>query len=83
MSIVLGLFAGFIASQIVNRGGLGVWFDAALGVTGALVGGLLLNAFGSVGVTGLNVWRLFVAVAGAIIVLVAYHAILGRRSLRT
>jgi uncharacterized membrane protein YeaQ/YmgE (transglycosylase-associated protein family) len=34
---------------------------------------------GSAGVTGLNVWSVFVSVIGAVLVLVAYHAIAGRR----
>ncbi len=77
--IVLGLVAGFIGSKIVNRSGEGVLLDIGLGVVGAVVGGFLFNAFGSVGVTGFNVWSVLVATVGAIVVLVAYHAIAGRR----
>ena len=53
-----------------------------LGVVGALVGGFVFRAFGASGVTGLNIYSLIVAVIGAVIVLVAYHAIVGRRSIR-
>ena len=77
--IVLGLVAGFIGSKIVNRSGEGVLLDIGLGVVGAVVGGFLFNAFGSVGVTGFNVWSVLVATVGAIVVLVVYHAIAGRR----
>lgn len=77
--IVLGLIAGWIASKIVNRTGEGFVLDIVLGVVGALVGGFIFNILGGVGVTGFNLWSLFVAVVGAIIVLVAYHAIVGRR----
>jgi uncharacterized membrane protein YeaQ/YmgE (transglycosylase-associated protein family) len=78
--IVLGLVAGFIASKIVNRTGEGPLLDIVLGVVGALVGGFLFNIVGAAGVTGFNVWSILVAVAGAVAMLLAYHAIADRRS---
>jgi uncharacterized membrane protein YeaQ/YmgE (transglycosylase-associated protein family) len=78
--IVLGLVAGFIASKIVNRTGEGPLLDIVLGVVGALVGGFLFNIVGATGVTGFNLWSILVAVAGAVVLLLAYHAIAGRRS---
>ncbi|HQT66469.1 MAG TPA: GlsB/YeaQ/YmgE family stress response membrane protein [Acetobacteraceae bacterium] len=39
----------------------------------------MFNALGAVGVTGFNVYSLIVAVTGAIVVLVIYHALIGRR----
>ncbi len=80
--IILGLIAGFIGSKLVNRSGEGLLLDIVLGVVGALVGGFMFRAFGASGVTGLNIYSLIVAVIGAVIVLVAYHAIVGRRSIR-
>ncbi len=79
--LILGLIAGFIGSKIVNRTGEGLVLDIVLGVVGALVGGFLFNMFGAVGVTGLNLWSLVVAVVGAIVVLIVYHMIFGRRAL--
>jgi uncharacterized membrane protein YeaQ/YmgE (transglycosylase-associated protein family) len=35
--IVLGLIAGFIAGQIVNRRGQGLIWDIVLGIVGAIV----------------------------------------------
>jgi uncharacterized membrane protein YeaQ/YmgE (transglycosylase-associated protein family) len=78
--IILGLIAGFIASKIVNKTGEGVLLDIILGIAGALVGGYLFNVFGAVGVTGFNIWSMFVAVIGAMLILVVYHAIAGRRA---
>jgi len=78
--IVLGLIAGFIASKIVNKTGEGVVMDVILGVVGAVVGGWLFNTFGHVGVTGVNLYSILVAVIGAIIVLVIYHALVGARA---
>jgi uncharacterized membrane protein YeaQ/YmgE (transglycosylase-associated protein family) len=77
--VVLGLIAGFIASKIVNKSGEGLLLDIVLGIIGALVGGFLFNLVGAAGVTGVNIWSMLVAVIGAIVVLVVYHAITGRR----
>lgn len=76
--IVLGLIAGFIGSKLVNHAGEGPLLDIVLGMVGAVVGGFLFNMFGAAGVSGLNLYSLFVAVVGAVIVLVAYHAIARR-----
>ncbi len=78
--IILGLIAGFVGSKIVNKRGEGLLRDILLGVIGAIVGGWLFHTFGAAGVTGLNLYSLLVAVIGAIVVLVLYHAIAGKRS---
>ena len=78
--IILGLLAGFISSKLVNKTGEGVFLDVVLGIVGAIVGGFLFNRFGASGVTGLNIYSLLVAVVGAVLLLVAYHA-LRRRNL--
>jgi uncharacterized membrane protein YeaQ/YmgE (transglycosylase-associated protein family) len=77
--IILGLIAGFIGSKLVNKRGEGVVLDIVLGIVGAFVGGWLFNTFGSAGVTGLNLYSMMVAVIGAVVVLVIYHALVGRR----
>jgi uncharacterized membrane protein YeaQ/YmgE (transglycosylase-associated protein family) len=73
--IVLGLIAGFIASKIVNKSGSGLLIDILLGIVGAVVGGWLFNQFGAAGVTGFNIYSMLVAVVGAVVILVIYHAI--------
>jgi uncharacterized membrane protein YeaQ/YmgE (transglycosylase-associated protein family) len=72
--------AGFIASKVVNKTGEGVVLDIVLGIVGAVVGGWLFAAFGGTGVTGFNLYSMFVAVIGAVVVLVVYHAVVGRRT---
>ena len=76
--IILGLIAGFIGSKLVNKSGEGLIMDIVLGVVGALVGGFIFSLFGAGGVTGLNLYSLVVAVIGAVVVLMAYHAIVRR-----
>ena len=73
--LVVGLVAGWIASMIVNRRGEGLIMDIVLGVVGAFVGGFLFHMFGHTGVNGINLYSIFVAVVGAAVVLVVYHAI--------
>jgi uncharacterized membrane protein YeaQ/YmgE (transglycosylase-associated protein family) len=77
--LILGLIAGFIGSKIVNSEGQGFMLNIALGVVGAIVGGFLFSVFGATGVTGLNLYSMIVAIIGAIVVLVAYHAVTGQR----
>ena len=76
--LILGLIAGFIGSKIVNKNGEGLVFDIVLGVLGAVVGGYLFTLLGAAPVTGLNIYSMVVAVIGAIVVLVLYHAVFGR-----
>jgi uncharacterized membrane protein YeaQ/YmgE (transglycosylase-associated protein family) len=78
--LILGLIAGFIASKIVNNEGQGVLMDIVLGVVGAMLGGFIFNALGGAGVTGFNIYSMIVAVIGAVIVLLIYHAFTGRRT---
>jgi uncharacterized membrane protein YeaQ/YmgE (transglycosylase-associated protein family) len=78
--VILGLISGFIASKIVNRTGEGFFLDIVLGIVGAVVGGFIFTAVGATGVTGFNLYSMFVAVIGAIVVLVLYHALFSRRA---
>ena len=74
--LILGLISGFIGSKIVNKTGEGMVMDIVLGVVGAFVGGFIFtHFFGQPGVTGLNLYSLFVAVLGAVVVLLLYHLV--------
>ena len=63
--IVLGLIAGFIASKLVSGSGQGLLMDIVLGIVGAVVGGYLFTALGATGITGFNLYSMFVAISGA------------------
>jgi uncharacterized membrane protein YeaQ/YmgE (transglycosylase-associated protein family) len=73
--VILGLVAGFIGSNLVNKTGEGLILDIVLGIAGAIVDGWLFTRFGTVGVTGLNLYSILVAVVGSVVVLVVFHAI--------
>lgn len=77
--IVLGLIAGYVASTLVNNRGEGLPFDILLGIVGAVIGGWIFTAIGAAGVTGFNLWSLLVAIVGAVVSLVVWHAV--RRSI--
>jgi uncharacterized membrane protein YeaQ/YmgE (transglycosylase-associated protein family) len=79
--IILGLIAGYIGSKIIDREGKGLWLNMALGIVGAIVGGLIFNVFGGSGVTGVNIYSIIVAIIGSVVVLWIYHALSGRRSI--
>ncbi|CAN5186132.1 hypothetical protein BH09PAT2_BH09PAT2_09930 [soil metagenome] len=65
--ILLGLVAGWLASIVMGSNSQqGMLMDIILGVVGAFAGGILMNVFGQVGVTGFNLYSLFVATLGAV-----------------
>ena len=77
--IFLGLIAGYVASKLVNKQGEGFFLDIALGIVGAIVGGFFFTRMGATGVTGFNLHSMFVAMVGAVAVLVVYHAVFRAR----
>jgi len=64
--IILGLIAGYMAHRIMGQRGQGFFMNTVLGVLGAVIGGEIMRH----DVTGLNIYSMAVAVAGAIVVLV-------------
>ncbi|MFZ3062238.1 MAG: GlsB/YeaQ/YmgE family stress response membrane protein [Actinomycetota bacterium] len=73
--IIVGLIAGTLASIAVRGRGRGCLVNIAIGVIGAVIGGWLFSLIGRTGVTGLNLWSVFVAFIGAVLFLVVIRAI--------
>ena len=46
-----------------------------LGIVGAVVGGYIFTTIGATGVTGFNLYSIFVSIVGACAVLWLYHAL--------
>lgn len=68
--IILGLIAGWIGSMIMKTNHQqGIVMDMVLGIVGAVIGGFLFNLFGGTGLTGFNLYSLFVAIIGSILVI--------------
>jgi uncharacterized membrane protein YeaQ/YmgE (transglycosylase-associated protein family) len=76
--IVVGLIAGWLASQVVSSR-FGLVGDTVVGMVGALIGGFLFHQFGATGTTGVNIWSVLVAFVGAVVLLVVIRAFSGRR----
>ena len=72
--IALGAITGFIGSKLINKTGHGRHRDVLLGVVGAVIGGFLSNLFRDAGVANLNLYSFFVAIVGAVVFLIIYHA---------
>lgn len=80
--VFFGLITGFIASRIVNRRGEGFFVNTALGLVGAIVGGLIFQRLTNFDAFAFNLTSMFVAIIGAIVVLLIYNAVSGQRGLR-
>jgi uncharacterized membrane protein YeaQ/YmgE (transglycosylase-associated protein family) len=87
--IIVGLIGGIVAKLIVpgdDPGGggiLGIVVTILLGIAGALLGGFLAVAMGiSNGVDDFDIGTILLSIVGAVIILVAYNALVGRRGLR-
>lgn len=68
--IVLGGIAGWLASIITGKDAqMGIGANILVGIIGALIGGFLFDLAGGSDITGFNIWSLFVAVVGSVILL--------------
>jgi uncharacterized membrane protein YeaQ/YmgE (transglycosylase-associated protein family) len=76
---VIGLIAGWLASQVVG-GGYGLVGDIIVGVVGAFIGGLIFGQFDiTVPFAGLA-GTIFVAFVGAVVLLVLLRLIVRNRT---
>lgn len=80
--IFFGLVAGFVASKVVNARGQGCILNIALGIVGAVVGGALFNFLGEPVFFHFSLKSMLVAIVGAVLVLVVWNGLTGRRGLR-
>jgi uncharacterized membrane protein YeaQ/YmgE (transglycosylase-associated protein family) len=75
--IILGGVAGWIASALTGSRD-GCLTDVIIGIVGAMIGGFLFGLIGGGGITGFNLWSLFIAVVGSVILIAIVRAV--RRS---
>ncbi|MDK2905020.1 MAG: hypothetical protein PWP16_1271 [Eubacteriaceae bacterium] len=74
--IILGAISGWLASIITsNNKKMGLVKNVLIGILGAIIGGWIFSYFGQAGVTGLNLWSIFVSFVGAAILLVVINLI--------
>jgi len=80
--IIIGAIAGWLASIVMKTNRQqGLVMDIVVGIAGAFIGGFLFNQFGAAGATGFNIWSLFVAFTGAVVLLAVIRLLTGRRRL--
>jgi len=78
--LIIGAIAGWLASIVMKSNGRqGLLMDIVVGIVGAFIGGFLFNQFGASGVTGFNIWSLFVAFIGAVVLLAGLRLLNGRQ----
>lgn len=65
--ILVGGIAGMLASKLMGYEKKGCFTNIVVGIIGAFLGGLIVGLLGGTGVTGFNLWSLFVAVIGAVV----------------
>ncbi len=81
--IILGAIAGFLARAIVpGRDPMGAIGTVLLGIVGALLGGFLFSLLmgRDFSVTTLNLYTIVGSTVGAVVALLIYRALTGRRS---
>ena len=77
--IIFGLIAGIIAKLIMpGRDPGGFIVTTILGIVGAVIGGWIGTALGLGSVNQFDLRSLFIAVIGAIVLLLIYRAVRGR-----
>lgn len=79
--IVVGLVAGWLARYVMpgrEPGGMGI--TLVLGVVGAIVGGFIARSLGYSDPTGINLYSIIIAFLGAVVVILIWNAVSGRRT---
>ncbi len=78
--IIFGLLAGIVAKLVMpGEDPGGIFITILLGVAGALVGGFIGSLLGFGGISGFNLGSFLIAVLGAILLLLIYRSMRGRR----
>ena len=75
--MIVGAIAGWLASKVM-RTSQGLLTDVLVSIVGGFIGGFLFTQFGAAGVTGFNIWSVFVAFTGAVVLLAVIRLLNGR-----
>jgi uncharacterized membrane protein YeaQ/YmgE (transglycosylase-associated protein family) len=79
--IIVGLIAGWLAGKVMSGGGYGLIGDIVVGIIGGLLGGWIATSLLNlgVGVNGINIESILVAFVGAVVLLLLFRAVSGKR----
>jgi uncharacterized membrane protein YeaQ/YmgE (transglycosylase-associated protein family) len=79
--LIVGALSGWLASMVMRTNRQqGLLMDIIVGIVGAFIGGILFNLVGAPGATGFNIWSVFVAFVGAVVLLGLLRMVTGRRA---
>jgi uncharacterized membrane protein YeaQ/YmgE (transglycosylase-associated protein family) len=73
--IIVGLVAGWLANMATGTRSRGCLTTMAVGIVGALLGGLLFEWAGQPGLGGSALWSILVAFVGATLLLLVLHGV--------
>lgn len=74
--ILFGGLVGWVASMIMKTDAQqGVFLNIVVGIVGAFLGGWIMSAVGSSGVSGFNLYSFLVALLGAVVLILIVRAI--------
>lgn len=79
--LIVGGLAGLFANAVMHSR-MGLVADIIIGILGGLAGGYLFGLIGQPGITGFNLWSVFVAFIGAVILLFVIRLLTGNRRIR-
>ena len=79
--LIVGLIAGWLASQVMKGGGSGLVGDIVVGIVGAMIGGFLAGTLLGIpnAVNGINLSSIIVAFLGAVVLIAILRMISGRK----
>src|SRR5262245_53154480 len=77
--LIVGAISGWLASIVMRtNASQGLLLDIVVGIIGAFVGGFLFTSLGLSGITGFDIWSVFVAFIGAVVLLGIVRLFSGR-----
>ncbi len=75
--LVLGGISGWLASIVTGKSArMGLALNIVVGILGAVLGGWIFSFFGGYGVTGFNLYSLFVSVVGSVVLITIVQALI-------
>lgn len=74
--LIFGGLAGWIASMVMGTDEQqGILMNIIVGIVGAFIGGVLMNLLGQSGINGFNIYSMFVAIIGSVVLLWLYKVV--------
>ena len=75
--LVLGGISGWLASIVTGKKArMGLALSIVIGILGAVLGGWIFSFFGGYGVTGFNLYSLFVSIVGSVVLITIVQALI-------